>query len=199
MKRTALAIALILALSVSLMVGVFVKVVEADPFFIFKNIDPIPGTIPPNITISSPQNNTGYSSDKITVSFNVSKPQLGKFGTSIIDITYTLDNVTVQVFTIWKGESASSSSGIPEFNTTFTLPSLTTGNHSFTVKANGVVFASGLDIFFMNSSSTTFFTIAEEPEPQQSEPFPTAYSMGTVGIIILILLGAIVYILKHKR
>lgn len=37
------------------------------------------------------------------------------------------------------------------------------------------------------------------PEPQQSEVFPTAYSMGFVAVIVLVLLGAIVYVLKRKR
>jgi hypothetical protein len=200
-RKIALVIALVLTI-LTLVVGMqVIEVVDANPFFMFKPIDPIPGTIPPTIIMFSPQNNTAYSSEEIAVSFNASKPQLGKCGSSIIDITYTLDNETVQAFTIWKqnpggGVSASSDSGIPQFNTTFTLPSLSTGNHSLTVKAEGVVFAggeSGLDIFFMNSTSTTFFTVANQPTSQQSSP--TSESMGSDYSLNSIFLTAIVSVI----
>lgn len=48
MKRTALALALILALALSLVAGMqCVKVARADPFFIFKPVDPVPGQFHP--------------------------------------------------------------------------------------------------------------------------------------------------------
>jgi hypothetical protein len=50
-----------------------------------------------------------------------------------------------------------------------------------------------------NSTTSPEPLTTPSPEPQQSEPFPTAYSMGIVTIIVLILLGSIVYILKRKR
>jgi hypothetical protein len=59
-------------------------------------------------------------------------------------------------------------SGIPEFNTTFTSPSLLLGNHHLTVSAEGVVWAGGRDIFFIDSSSTTFFTVDTQPTIQPS-------------------------------
>jgi hypothetical protein len=132
---------------------------KANPFFIFHQVDPIPGTIPPSTTISNPQNNTVYSPDKITVSFNVSRPQLGTCNTAIIDVKYTLDGETTQAFSIWRGGSASNGWATPEFNTTFTSPYLSIGNHQLTVMAEGVVYSGNMDIFFINSSSTTFFAM----------------------------------------
>ena len=161
-----------------------VEVAEANPFFMFHLVDQVPGTIPPNITISSPKNNTVYSLDNIIVTFNVDRPQLdGCRGTAIIDVKYTLDGGTTQAFSIWRGNSASNSNAIPEYNTTFTLPSLPTGNHSLTVYAEGVVYVVDLDIFFINSSSTTFFatgTQPNEPSPSLSvSPTPPNYPIPT--------------------
>jgi hypothetical protein len=42
-----------------------VKMAEANPFFAYTFIEPIPETIPPKITILSPQNNSAYYSDNI--------------------------------------------------------------------------------------------------------------------------------------
>lgn len=91
---------------------------------------------------------------------------MASWESSIIDIEYTLDNATAQVFSMWNQESAGPEgiAGIPEFNTTFTLPSLPTGNHNLTVSAEGVELNfSPLEIFYINSSSTTFFTVGTPP------------------------------------
>jgi hypothetical protein len=170
-RKTALEAMLIFSI-LTLTVGMqTVTVVNADPFFIFHLIDPIPGTIPPAIRIISPLNNTAYPLGNITASFNVSRPQLGSRPTAIIEITYMLDDETVQAFSIWKGGSASSAAAIQRYNTSFIIPALPAGKHSLTVYANSVVYAggeSGLDIFFINSTSTTYFTVAAQPSLQPS-------------------------------
>ena len=53
-----------------------IEIVDANPFEYFKGTDPVTGTIPPIITIITPQNNTKYSSENITASFYVCKPKL---------------------------------------------------------------------------------------------------------------------------
>ena len=74
-KKSFMATVIILAFLISTVAGMHaVEVAKANPFFIFNQINAVPGTIPPNITIISPPNNTANSSDKITVSFNVSRP-----------------------------------------------------------------------------------------------------------------------------
>jgi hypothetical protein len=206
---------IILAFLISLVAGMHVvEVTKADPFWIFKHIDPIPGTIPPTITIFSPQNNTVYSSDTITVSFKVSKPQLTTWESSINEIEYTVDcRQTIQLFSIYNQE-VNNNNGIPEFNTTFTLPSLSTGDHSLTVKASGTVLNTNpLEVFFINSSSTTFFTVGTQPTLQPS-PTPSSHSIASdywlnprflisiISVIVVVVVVAsisLVYFKKRKR
>jgi hypothetical protein len=181
-----------------------VEVVEANPFWIFHQIEPRPDAIPPKITIFSPQNNTTYSSEKITLSFYVDKPKLDMNGSSIdiqsssiINITYTLDDKTEQAFTIWKNGSASSS-GISNFNTSLNCPALPAGNHYLTVYAEAVVFVGGLDIFFINGSSTIFFST------QLLKPSPTSTPIEVGGnnsiilsnskLIIEVIIGVFVFL-----
>ena len=66
--------------------------VSANPFSppVYRQIDPIPGTIPPEIKLTSPRNNTNYT-DNVTVTLNVIKPQLSKWDSSITEISYKLD------------------------------------------------------------------------------------------------------------
>ena len=169
-KETVIAAIIISAFLFSLMAVTYpIGEVKANPFWIFNTIEPIPGTIPPNITILSPQNNTVYSSDEITVRFDVNRPQLDTCKSDIIDVKYTLDGETVQAFSIWRGGSASNSWAIPEFSTTFTPPSLPPGNHTLTVAAEGVVYTGGMSIFFISSFSAASFTIST----QSSQPIPT--------------------------
>jgi hypothetical protein len=128
--QPSMATIIILAFLVSLGASMqAVELVLADPFFIFHPVDPLPGTIPPTITIVSPQNNQTYYTDKVVICFNVSKPQLGNCETAIIEVKYTIDSVTTEAFSIWRqtggeGVSASSSWAVPEFDTIFTSPSL---------------------------------------------------------------------------
>ena len=162
----------------SLFVALQVEVAKADPFFMWTPVDPPPGSIPPTITILSPQNNTIYS-PTVFMSFNISKPQLGNCSSEIIEVDYSVDNgvgvgKNVEVFTIWQhnpggGMSASSSSGIPEFNTNFSFGYFPPGTHSLVVSAQGVVFGpKGMEIFYMNSTSTTIFTVDTQLTPSPS-------------------------------
>jgi hypothetical protein len=180
-----------------------VEVVEANPFWIYHLIEPLPGTIPPKIIMFSPQNSTVYSSDNITISFYVDKPKLDTHDSSIINITYTLDDKTVQAFTIWKNGGAGSDSGIPNFNTSVTSPSLSNGNHNLTVYAEGVLFAGGLAIFFMNSSSTTYFIIANQSPittliPAPTPTVPEVSWLAILPLLVLILSVAVVSRLRRK-
>jgi hypothetical protein len=57
-KKSFIAVIAILFILISLLAGPQIaKVAKADPFFIFHQVDPVPGTIPPTITILSPQSN----------------------------------------------------------------------------------------------------------------------------------------------
>jgi hypothetical protein len=163
--------ALLIVLAFTLLILVVgmqvVEIAEANAFWIYKTVDPIPGAVPPTIIMLNPQNSSVCSPDEVAVSFNVSKPQFGTSFTSITYVYYAVDNgEDIKLYSPYI--NGSGTTGVPEFNTTFILPSLSTGNHVLTVKAHGVVLPGGLDIFYMNSSSTTFFSVAAQPSLQPS-------------------------------
>jgi hypothetical protein len=160
-----------LLFSLIAMVSPAIKDATANPFFVFNKIVPVPGTIPPNITIVSPKNGTIYSSDEITLSFYVDRPILESCNTAIIDVKYILDGSSVQAFTIWSGGSASNSWAVPVYSTTNTLRLLPLGSHNLTVTAEGVVYAGGKDIFFIGSASTIYFAV--DNQLTQQTPTPT--------------------------
>jgi hypothetical protein len=127
------------------------------------------GTIPPVVTVISPRNKT-YNTSDVSLTFAVNKP------TSLLE--YSLDGLQNVAIT---------------GNTT--LNGLSNGAHNLTVYATD---AAGNTA----ASETITFTItkeAETPQPPSEEPFPTAYSMGIVALMIIALLGSIVYILKRKH
>jgi hypothetical protein len=197
MSKIALApTTVLLGLILLLVVGMQgVEVADANPFDLFTGTDPVPGAVPPTIIMLSPTGKTEYTSDNVTVSFYVSKPQLASSWSSILFVYYSLDgNEDVEVYGSYKSAKPEKV-GVPEFNTTFTLPPLSAGEHSLTVKAEGMVapgvqyngyhsgggyswFSSkqGLQAFSMNSNSTTYFTVATQPTQQPSATSTTSQS-----------------------
>ncbi len=99
MKRETLIVTLVSALLFSVVAGIeLLNVVRANPFFPYKNVDPIPGAIPPPIAVSNPQNYTIYSSDEVTVSFNISEAHLDEWFSSVISVEYSLDGEKVVLY-----------------------------------------------------------------------------------------------------
>jgi len=202
-------------LAVSVLIGIqAVEVVDANPFMSYKNIEPITGTLPPAITIISPLNNTTYSPESVVIKFNVNKPQLAKSFTSITEVYYSIDNSEeVEVYSQYV--NGTGTMGVPEYNTTFTLPSLPMGTHFLTVKAIGAVIYQG-GIFFMESDATTSFIVSK----QILQPASTNQSMPTINtgptlpvelnspviyiilaiviVIIAVASTSLVYFKKHK-
>jgi hypothetical protein len=156
-----------------------VLIVDANPFWMWKRIDPLPGAVPPTITIVSPQNSQDYQSDKITIIFNVTCPRLDTNYGKISNVTYLLDSNSTQVMSVWKGNSGSSSLAVPEFNTAFSSPSLSAGNHRLSVYAEGVVFVSPMNIFFIDSISEVDFTITSQSGEVTSIPTVTPTPTAT--------------------
>jgi hypothetical protein len=165
MKKTRLSLAILTSFLVIVLLMeslALVKMADANPFWMWTKIDPLPGAVPPAITIVSPQNNQNYQSDKITIIFNVTCPRLDTNYGKISNVTYLLDSNSTQVMSVWKGNSGSSSLAVPEFNTAFSSPSLSAGNHRLSVCAEGVVFVSPMNIFFIDSVSEVDFTITSQ-------------------------------------
>jgi hypothetical protein len=164
-KKT-IAATLILAFLFLVVAGVLVvKVSKANPWIIFKPATPIPGTIPPIITLFSPQNNTAYASNNVYLSFNVTKPQPPiPLEAGISFVKYTLDdNITGLYFC--DHYSSGSPPGIPEFSYSHNL-TIPDGKHTLVVYAAGVVLPGDMTIFWVDSNVTVLFSVG----PPQSEP-----------------------------
>jgi hypothetical protein len=189
-----------LALAVSILIGMqIVMVADANPYWIWKTIDPIPGAIPPTITVFNPKNYTTYSQNELTVNFVVNLPLLNKSdikGRGVIsDITYSIDNEPV----IQSSTNVSSSSANPEYETNVTLPFLTQGNHILMIRANGLVLISSpeMEKFYISSSSIIFFT-TQLPE-QNHTPTPSVPEFSWLMILPLFIFVFSIAVLIRKR
>jgi hypothetical protein len=165
MNRTAVALTLIMALLFSAIAGAcLVKLAQADPYF--QNWVPPPwGAIPLAISISSPQNNTIYKVNNITLAFNINAQN-----TSLYDIDgiyfkadWMPDNVTVYKDNGYSG---------PEFwEYNETLWNIPDGEHSVVVTAwggNYYVTGQTANIFEMTTTLIVNFTIADITPPRVS-------------------------------
>jgi hypothetical protein len=175
---------LVLAIFISVLLILLVSEVQVDrlananPWIIFKGVDPIPGTIPPIITILSPQNNTAYDSNTVLFSFNVTKPQPPtalESGLSIVDY-YLDDNRTMPYFC--NSYSSGAPPGRSEFTYTISL-TLPKGGHYIKVEAGGVVLPGNLTIYGASSSSTIVFSTEADPT---TTPFPIS-DAGSVTML----------------
>jgi hypothetical protein len=231
MKKAALTLTILSTLLFLLVAGIeLANVAKVSSMSIglgrYKFVDPIPGAIPPPIVISSPQNNSVYTTDEVTVSFKISEVKLDEWSSDIIQVIYSLDHSPVELFditqTVNQTERAYPISPLPEFNTSFSLSSLSSRKHSLKVEAK-CIYRRGVtsadywgEIFFMDSTSTIFFTTATEtptssPEPTPTiEPTPTPHQelqltqqeviLGTVIAVAVMAtgLGLLVYRIKRK-
>ena len=102
------------------------------------------------------------------------------YAISDFPLNFTVNESVSQISYVLDGQENVTVAG----NTT--LIGLTSGAHNVTVYATDEAGNTG-------ASETMYFSI------DTPEPFPTAYSMGIVVVIVLILLGSIVYVLKRKR
>jgi hypothetical protein len=116
-------------------------------------------------------------------SISVLSPQNKTYSASIVPLNLALDSPITQISYSLDGQENVTITG----NTTLTV--LFNGAHNVTVYAQD-------DTGNIGASETIPFIVADEPE---TEPFPTAYSMGIVAVIVLVLLGATVYVLKRKH
>jgi len=81
------------------------------------------------------------------------------------------------------------------------LTKLTEGEHDFSVTARYVVDFSSRNVTQLKGSPKPIHvTIDAEPEPQQTEPFPTSLVIAASGVsIIVIVVGLLVYVKKRKN
>lgn len=136
----------------------FISLAKANPWFIFKATDPIPGTTPPVITWDNPVNGTVYGSNNITVSFKITKPQTPTPAeTGLSQVDYTMDGQRTLLYyctQVSSGSPPGLQGATYEFNLT-----VAEGKHSLMVHAVGVVLPGNLTIFMVDSNSTVLFTV----------------------------------------
>jgi hypothetical protein len=186
MKKTALALTIVSGLIVSLVVGAqFVSLVEANPYMMYHGVDPIPGTIPPPITISSPKNYTAYSHTAFNFTIKVDKPQppVSVHETGILRVVCTLDGIDIYDLRSWFDP-------LPEVNYSKVLYELPYGDHELVVHVESVVDLGNLEAFFPENNSTVFFSIdsadysaAPTTSPSPS-PFPTTTAIPGIMLNI---------------
>jgi hypothetical protein len=196
MKKSYAAFAVVFAVSMLIRVQV-VEVVNANPFSppVYKQIDPIPDTIPPEIKLTSPRNNTNYT-DNVTVTLNVIKPQLSKWDSSITEISYILDQANFKpLYNIGNEKTASGIPGISEYQTTFSLPYYS-GNHTITIRVIGAVVNSPTrTMFYVDSSSTVSFTMNN----QTPSPTPTVPEFPLVGVLCVLAVASASLVYFKRR
>ena len=194
-KRTALALTLVLALLMS---------ATANTLLVnFGNADPFAPPPPPTFFISSPEDKV-YDSGSILLAFNVTVPSTWGYSTAgtayptLSPIQYWVDG---QLWGEFTGGDISNPYSI-------TLKGLTNGYHSVEVTTTLNWSSSGLAYFedfyntdFTNmqgSSGKRFFTI-NVTSPKETEPFPTATAATAAGASVTIIgVGLLVYFRKRK-
>ncbi len=151
-------------LLISVLIGVLpIGKVEANPYLLYRQVTPDPNTVPPKITVSNLQNGTESSSDLVIVHLNVVRPQLSDRWSGITSIKFSVDgssDKTTVYSKRWTEIVDMKSTNTNEISTGFYLPPLAKGNHTLTIQAEGAVVPKpGLDYFYVNSTSTTTFTV----------------------------------------
>jgi hypothetical protein len=157
------------------------RVADANPKPLLKNVAIIPNATPPTVTIISPLNNTVYNSDKVTLCFRVTKPQMDNWQSSIFSVGYRIDNNSVSIPLPFKEDTSNQNiTDIPEYFTTFTSPSLTKGNHTFRVTTEGILVEFNIKAeSFMMNYSTVIFSIENTEQIQPSPTLPTTTPTAT--------------------
>ena len=205
MKRTALALILILAFLFSLITGTkFVNLAEANPNFL-KGLYC-------NISIKSPQNGT-YNTEPILLNFTVKNNYVSDayFYFYLLDGQDRQSSVKVEEIHVIGQETISNDTYVPYTEYTLwgqaVLPSLTDGPHNLTVfmgfLLNGTIHHANIDPF----SATAYFSVdptAATPSPSPSphetepEPFPAALFAAIVAVVVMVSASLLVYSKKRK-
>jgi hypothetical protein len=150
MKKTTIALILILALLFSTVPCTqLFGLAAANPFELAGTVPPKPGTIPPSITVGTPENNSFYTTNQISLTFNVTLPQSNiASATGISYVSYNADwkEKTVNIYNpegmatgLMYHEGASPlctfKDGVDCFK--FDFYGIPEGNHSITIQAVG--------------------------------------------------------------
>ena len=138
MKRTAIALTLIVALSFSEVAGThFVNVGKANPWIGFDWVSPKVGTNPPAFTISSPQENRVLNSSTVFLNFTSTVGESNASYTWLMQVYYKADwqQDEICVYNNTHRSLPFDPSGITVFSHNTNLTGVPEGEHAITFRA----------------------------------------------------------------
>jgi hypothetical protein len=177
MKRKALALTVILALLFSAVTATqFVNLGKADPYIVDfvqeGEVAPPNGTKPPTISIFSPENNSAYASNNISLNFNVSIPESNNVSLNLIELYYRPSwqklgiNVYSHLYYSYYSRPIQLSinlTSIPEGPHWLEVYAVARGEIVTRQDNNGIFFTTYYVIFKISGSSEVSFTIDTIP------------------------------------
>ena len=187
MKKTATALTLILALSMSAVAGTQLSLLAKANF--------VSAPANPHIAITSPTNNTSYNVSTLSLEVTFETYKTGYHGGPESNatrlFTYALDGATPEPINITNSSVAINPGGDVFFEGSANLSGLTGGSHSLTVH---VEFEYTYPAFYTESESTVYFRI------ETAQPFPTTLVITASGVsAIAISAVLLVYFKRRKR
>ncbi len=190
--------------------GPFTEKVEGQlPFRLVTFGPEIQGTTPPQIIISSPNNNSESNPNQVDISLRINKPMLpSPYNSTYNGIIYYSIQLDDEIIDSWYLQSYSGSgplggvqAGLTEFNYNNTI-NIPEGKHSLHVDASGVAFASS-GAFILTNNSTVIFTTTSnatsKPTNSTITSSPTVPELSWLAIVPLFALTLIGVIAVRYR
>jgi hypothetical protein len=213
MKRTALALTLVLALLFSTVAGVmFIYLATANPAPLFPFPWDEPVTTPPTIVVHSPVQNQTYGSTDVLLNFSIVKPETwfpsghlkehgyneGVFG-NVTSVYYVVDGGERQNITVHDTDTLFTANAARTLNFSIDLV-LAEGPHNVTVNLDAdsyyVLPIAGQgwslpSVVVHSESETVNFTV---------QPFPTAFVITASGASLAVVgIGLLFYFRRRKK
>jgi hypothetical protein len=175
-KKKALAAAFTLILLFSALAGTqFVNLGKANPYITDwvqeGEVAPPNGTKPPMISIFSPENNTAYASNNVSLTFNVSITKSNNVSLRLTELYYRASWLQLRNTSVWSPlfysfpiQLSINLTGIPEGPHWLEVYAVAQGEITTRQEiTNGIFFTTYYVIFKINSSSAVSFTIDTTP------------------------------------
>ncbi len=189
MKRKALALTLILAFIISAMAGTkLVNWAKANPWMGTDWVSPAAATKPPILTIKSPEENSVYNSNNVTLSFNA---RLGESTSAsymrLMKVYYKTDWEQNETY-VYNNEGINipyDPNAITYFSYNINLTGVPEGKHYITVHAvEWGAYIDGLFVhmFSINGSSSASFTIDVSPSVSVLSLVNKTYDLSDVPL-----------------
>jgi hypothetical protein len=164
--------------------------VSANPSPLGKMIDPPLNAKPPIISVYSPQNNTNYTGT-LTASISINESQDIYYASDLLNVRYTIDNDTLNV--PFDRKSVLIEGKHCQYNNTFALPNLLSGNHTLAVEVEGRGYQMYQSYFLINSTAKVYFAVSNNSKGLNS------YALGITLILIIVIISVSILLVYFKR